>query len=454
MITFGDRNLQLVKARQKNTEFFHSNYEVNPWLTVEIKPKTISSITVINRKDGGGERFRNIEVHAGVSANPANNPVVGKFKGPGYTKGEHVIAFDKPTLAKYITIQIKDPNNQRQILQINGLLFNAVDFVKSHGCIKEKGFCVHANGRDQNSGVVKLDSEDADSKEAQQSCLDRCKNYNGATGCEAIWQQGNRGCYVHTRDISRGNGVDRHMCWVFSKCVDPSLFVTDKVAPKTGGAGGPQPGPTVQKKVAYISNPKGCYFKCGKRGPCPGFCKEGGYCCRRNMGSACPEDMKAVALMSRSRCISYQTDGEPEEPEEEKKKDNIQIAIPVPDRISDVSEIDEKISVAEKSIGSSVVDDEQQNVSNMADQVQNDLENVDEKLSEIMSQFDDEVVEEIEIEKRRAQNGDASKLDNAPAYVNIPPVQMNTCATYNYLCTRNNNFSNRSQKGKVIVTGC
>lgn len=33
-----------------------------------------------------------------------------------------------------------------------------------------------------------------------------------------IWNQGNRGCYVHTQAVARGNGAAHHRCWVFSKC--------------------------------------------------------------------------------------------------------------------------------------------------------------------------------------------------------------------------------------------
>merc|ERR1712154_681376 len=85
-------------------------------------------------------------------------------------------------------------------------------------CSKEKGFCVLEDGSDQNSGVVKINDVNGDDKEAEEECLKTCKEYPGATGCETIWDQGNRGCYVHTEEIAKGNGVDRHNCWVFSKC--------------------------------------------------------------------------------------------------------------------------------------------------------------------------------------------------------------------------------------------
>ena len=53
---------------------------------------------------------------------------------------------------------------------------------------------------------------------AQRECLKHCQFFQFATGCEVIWNQGNRGCYAHTKEVARGNGHDNHFCWVFSKC--------------------------------------------------------------------------------------------------------------------------------------------------------------------------------------------------------------------------------------------
>ena len=82
----------------------------------------------------------------------------------------------------------------------------------------EKGFCVKEDRGDQNSGVIKLNDLDGNTAERQEKCLELCRAEDGATGCEVIWDQENRGCYAHTDEIDRGNGVDRHGCWVFSKC--------------------------------------------------------------------------------------------------------------------------------------------------------------------------------------------------------------------------------------------
>mmetsp|Transcript_24311 Transcript_24311/g.72639 ORF Transcript_24311/g.72639 Transcript_24311/m.72639 type:complete len:1418 (-) Transcript_24311:1276-5529(-) len=49
--------------------------------------------------------------------------------------------------------------------------------------------------------------------------------------------------------------------------------------------------------------------------------------------------------------------------------------------------------------------------------------------------------------------GEMSELDDAGTYYDLPPQRISgpTGSMY-YLCTRNNNFSNRSQKGKVVVS--
>ena len=43
-----------------------------------------------------------------------------------------------------------------------------------------------------------------------------------------------------------------------------------------------------------------------------------------------------------------------------------------------------------------------------------------------------------------------SELDDAGTYFDLGPRQITSAGTFHYMCTRNNNFSNRSQKGKII----
>ena len=94
-----------------------------------------------------------------------------------------------------------------------------LDKKQSKVCLKENGFCVSCNGKYQNSGVIKVNSKNGNTELAQTECLKHCHARSDATGCEVIWDQSNRGCYIHTKTISKGNGKKkRHLCWVFSKC--------------------------------------------------------------------------------------------------------------------------------------------------------------------------------------------------------------------------------------------
>lgn len=48
--------------------------------------------------------------------------------------------------------------------------------------------------------------------------------------------------------------------------------------------------------------------------------------------------------------------------------------------------------------------------------------------------------------------GEMSELDDAGTYFNLGPRKITGSGVYNYMSTRNNNFSNRSQKGKIVLT--
>ena len=47
--------------------------------------------------------------------------------------------------------------------------------------------------------------------------------------------------------------------------------------------------------------------------------------------------------------------------------------------------------------------------------------------------------------------GDMTELDDAGTYFDIGPRKITSTGVYNYMCTRNNNFSNRDQKGQIEV---
>jgi hypothetical protein len=44
-----------------------------------------------------------------------------------------------------------------------------------------------------------------------------------------------------------------------------------------------------------------------------------------------------------------------------------------------------------------------------------------------------------------------SELDDAGTYYDLGPRKVTANGIYHYMCSRNNNFSNRSQKGKIVV---
>ena len=44
-----------------------------------------------------------------------------------------------------------------------------------------------------------------------------------------------------------------------------------------------------------------------------------------------------------------------------------------------------------------------------------------------------------------------SELDDAGTYYDLGPRKVTANGIYHYMCSRNNNFSNRGQKGKIVV---
>ena len=94
-------------------------------------------------------------------------------------------------------------------------------------CPIEQGACAGENGVAQSSGKTELRDENNLIPTSQEKCLELCKNIPGATGCEAVGTYRfiggpgttNRRCYVHTSNITSGNGESSKYCWVFSNCV-------------------------------------------------------------------------------------------------------------------------------------------------------------------------------------------------------------------------------------------
>ena len=128
--------------------FFHSELERHPWLEVKLpSPVLISSVTIVNRQNCYRERLRNVEVRAGmepvhegftsyVRGHNADkklevNSRWGHFPGLGFRfiPEGHVIKFERPILAQYITLQILEVG----YLQINGIKINGGDLLNYQG---------------------------------------------------------------------------------------------------------------------------------------------------------------------------------------------------------------------------------------------------------------------------------------------------------------------------------
>ena len=70
-----------------------------------------------------------------------------------------------------------------------------------------------------NGGNNELFNANINTKRLEEECLAECRNYPRSTGCEIVWGQARRGCYVHTMEVKRGSGAQKgyqHMCWIFS----------------------------------------------------------------------------------------------------------------------------------------------------------------------------------------------------------------------------------------------
>jgi len=89
-------------------------------------------------------------------------------------------------------------------------------------CPVETGWCVNADNIYPDRGVKKINSINGNTEEAQRECLQTCLDHEGATGCQVIWDQENRGCYIMTGIIDHGNGSDLHLCWLFNEKYDYS----------------------------------------------------------------------------------------------------------------------------------------------------------------------------------------------------------------------------------------
>jgi len=104
----------------------HSQSSNLPWFEVELNdPSIILNVTINNREDCCGERFKNAEIRAGMTRVPDGttgpldiNTICGTYQGPS-VQGD-VIRIDcaSPITAKYVTVQLKDNDATLQISEI------------------------------------------------------------------------------------------------------------------------------------------------------------------------------------------------------------------------------------------------------------------------------------------------------------------------------------------------
>merc|ERR1712166_1096723 len=118
------------------------------------------------------------------------------------------------------------------------------------------GFCM-SNAIDQNNGVTKLEGGNYEGNTKEAQCLAQCKEHSADwTGCEVIWDQSNRGCYVHTEHVNYANNVDKH------KCLLREVYDAAVPAEQTGCAlnecrpGGSYTG--TYSFTDFIGDPSGC----------------------------------------------------------------------------------------------------------------------------------------------------------------------------------------------------
>jgi len=131
----------------------------------------------------------------------------------------------KPNVTANISVNGSNDNMSDQCEEY-GVYFNGsrADLTSVFGTA-QKGFCVDRNGADVNVSSVSVMPHWTTS-EASKCCLKAC--FSAArdalldpvglmpvTGCEVIWNQSNQGCYIHHSSlITKGNGHDRHLCWI------------------------------------------------------------------------------------------------------------------------------------------------------------------------------------------------------------------------------------------------
>jgi hypothetical protein len=164
-----------------NSKFYHSTFEVHPWLQLEfVEPKVVLGVIFTNRKDNVGERFKNVAVHVGDQPAKAGalitNPTCAIFVGPSATGRIEYIQCTNPLRGRYLQVQMRDSSasylqiNEIKVIQAkqNPALAATSDWHKVIGQSVSGGLFPSNHGLEYNDGSNRFISKDV--MEKYKSC--------------------------------------------------------------------------------------------------------------------------------------------------------------------------------------------------------------------------------------------------------------------------------------------
>jgi hypothetical protein len=99
-----------------------SQHEIQPWFQLQfVEAMIVKGVTITNRIDCCGEKFKNVAIHVGnqpaVVGALVANPECAFFEGSSATGRIEKIMCKKPMMGRYLQVQMRDTYNQ--YLQIN-----------------------------------------------------------------------------------------------------------------------------------------------------------------------------------------------------------------------------------------------------------------------------------------------------------------------------------------------
>ena len=92
---------------------FHTECEANPWLQVELhEASVVSRVTIFNRADCCGDRFRNVEVRVGFTkfseGDLSENELCATYAGPGQDGEVISIYCTEGIKGQYVSVQLME----------------------------------------------------------------------------------------------------------------------------------------------------------------------------------------------------------------------------------------------------------------------------------------------------------------------------------------------------------